>query len=358
MPQLLPLGQVNHWRSVQRRVIGRNTADPARWKRYRGGTAGTCGSTPRATASFRRMTELAGNMTSPMWIGGRVCTSCRTPKASAICTRAGPTAATCAATPTTTTTTPATRRPTAGASSISAARTSGCSTRRPTQRAPDVRVPSHRTQAARKFVPAAEHLGPFHVHPAGHSLAVEARGKLFTFALWEGAVRQHGVPTACATGTGSGWTTARRWSPSATHRARSASWCFDGRARARCLGHRPRRRDARRAAGPPVALANHRNEVLIGDVDSGALQASRSQRLRAAAKISPGRPTAPGSPTRSGPARGTARSSCTTLATQTSTLVTQPEFRDFARRSIPAAGTCTSCRCARSTRSTTASSSS
>ncbi len=42
MPQLLPLGQVNHlaFGPGNARVIGRNTADPARWKRYRGGTAG------------------------------------------------------------------------------------------------------------------------------------------------------------------------------------------------------------------------------------------------------------------------------------------------------------------------------
>src|SRR5438094_291414 len=58
----------------------------------------------------------------------------------------------------------------------------------------DVRVPAHRTQAARRFVGAADHLSGFYVHPEGHSLAVEARGKLFTFALWEGAVRQHGIP--------------------------------------------------------------------------------------------------------------------------------------------------------------------
>ena len=40
----------------------------------------------------------------------------------------------------------------------------------------DIRVPAHRTQAARRFVPAAPHLAGFNVHPAGHSLAVDVRG--------------------------------------------------------------------------------------------------------------------------------------------------------------------------------------
>ena len=41
-PRPLPWGQVNHlaFGPGERLVIGRNTADPARWKRYRGGTAG------------------------------------------------------------------------------------------------------------------------------------------------------------------------------------------------------------------------------------------------------------------------------------------------------------------------------
>ena len=41
---------------------------------------------------------------------------------------------------------------------------------------------------------AGEFLGGFDVHPAGHSLALDVRGKLFTMGLWEGAVRQRGMP--------------------------------------------------------------------------------------------------------------------------------------------------------------------
>ena len=135
----------------------------------------------------------------------------------------------------------------------------------------DIDVPSHRTQAARKFVPASEHLGAVNVHPAGHSVAVDARGKVFTFPLWEGAVRQHGAAdgvryrlaqwlddgaTLVAIGDGSG---------------EERVEVFEGGARARCLGTSgaSSRCAPRRAAA--VAIANHRNEVLIGDVASGTL---------------------------------------------------------------------------------------
>ena len=59
-----------------------------------------------------------------------------------------------------------------------------------------ISVPTARTQAARRAVPVAEHLHNLALHPAGHSLAVEARGQVFSMALWEGAVQQHGMGPA------------------------------------------------------------------------------------------------------------------------------------------------------------------
>src|SRR5439155_3726370 len=133
-------------------------------------------------------------------------------------------------------------------------------------------LPSHRTQAARRFVPAADHLGSVHVHPEGHSVALDARGKLFTFPLWEGAVRQHGHDrdgrlrhgqwlddgkTIVAVGDGSG---EERVEVIEDGQARSFSWD---------VGHVVAMRAAPR--GRRIALANQRNEVMIGDLDSGAL---------------------------------------------------------------------------------------
>ena len=195
LPKLLRHGQVNHlaYGPMGAKVIGRNTADPARWKRYRGGTAGHLWVDAEGSGAFRRMTELKGNITSPMWAGGRIyhlsdrdgvgnLYSCL-PDGSDL------------------------RRHTDHDDYYARhAQTDGkrivyqCGAAiwlfdpaaDRTQRL-DLRVPSHRTQSARRFVPAAQHLAGFNVHPAGHSLAVEARGKLFTFALWEGAVSQHGA---------------------------------------------------------------------------------------------------------------------------------------------------------------------
>src|SRR5205085_4202071 len=73
LPQLLPYGQVNHLAYGPRgaKVIGRNTADPARWKRYRGGTAGSVWVDAAGGGEFKRL-ALAGNVTSPMWLGNHI----------------------------------------------------------------------------------------------------------------------------------------------------------------------------------------------------------------------------------------------------------------------------------------------
>ncbi len=54
------------------RAIGRNTADPATWKRYRGGTAGEIWLDPDGSGHFRRLVQPRGNLTAPMWVGERL----------------------------------------------------------------------------------------------------------------------------------------------------------------------------------------------------------------------------------------------------------------------------------------------
>jgi tricorn protease len=76
-PVLLPFGPV---RDVSFGpgggvVIGRNTADPALWKRYRGGTAGSIWIDRDGSGNFRpllRPEAIDGNLASPMWVGERI----------------------------------------------------------------------------------------------------------------------------------------------------------------------------------------------------------------------------------------------------------------------------------------------
>jgi tricorn protease len=53
-------------------VLGRNNNDPARWKRYRGGTAGDLWVDAQGDGRFHRLIQLKSNLARPMWIGERI----------------------------------------------------------------------------------------------------------------------------------------------------------------------------------------------------------------------------------------------------------------------------------------------
>lgn len=257
-------------------VLGRNTDDPARWKRYRGGTAGDLWIDRRGRGSFRRLLTLPGNLASPMWLGGRVwflsdhegvgnLYSCL-PDGTDLC-----------------------RHTDHDEYYARFAKTDGrrivyqhaaeiwCyDPERETAAPIEVDLRSPRVQRSRRFVPAGRYLSGYALHPAGHTIAVETRGKLFTMPLWEEAVRQYGKPDGV--------------------RYRLARWVGDGSSLVVVSDeggedgiefHRPGEPEAQRLADvdlgcvtdlatPPegrlVVVANHRHELLLVDPDAGTVQ--------------------------------------------------------------------------------------
>ena len=283
-PARLPLGPVDHlaYGPGGRRAIGRNTADPARWKRYRGGRAGQLWMESAAErGSFARMAALPGNVSCPMWLGERLhfisdhegvgnLYSCR-PDGTEL-----------------------RRHTTHETFFVRHAASDGqrvvyqCGAElwlwQPghESRRIEIHVPSARTQAARRFVPAAEHLQGLALHPAGHSLALEVRGQLHTMPLWEGAPQRRGCHssrrrlgqwmadgrTLIATADGSGEERIELHEDGAA--PRELPWSAAQLGRVTALRPAP--------SGTRVVLANHRNELWLGDTASGELlRADRSE---------------------------------------------------------------------------------
>ena len=177
-------------------VIGRNTADPAMWKRYRGGTAGILWIDRQGTGDFEvllRPEQLDGNLASPMWVGDRVYFLSDHEGIGNLysCSLTGTDMA----------------RHTDHAE-FYARHAASDGTRivyqvagqiwlyePATGRATEVPVElgSPRTQRQPRFVDADRYLGRYQLDGKGKRFVVDVRGKLFSFAPFDLPVLQHGA---------------------------------------------------------------------------------------------------------------------------------------------------------------------
>jgi tricorn protease len=190
--------RLGHARSLSlhpdgRLAIGRNNDDPARWKRYKGGTAGDLWVDARNTGVFTRLVTLAGNPVWPMWAGERIYFLSDhegvgnlysvLPEGTDMRRHTHETEYFI-------------RFPSCDGTTIAyttGARIALLDTRTDEVRYLEVDAPSTLPQTARRFVEIDDGLEYFAPSPDGTSLALVSRGRPFTMPLWEEAVTPHGA---------------------------------------------------------------------------------------------------------------------------------------------------------------------
>jgi tricorn protease len=273
-PESLQLGhlQTMSQHADGRFVLGRNSNDPARWKRYKGGTAGDLWVDRSGDGTFTRLIQVNGNPCWPMWIGERIAFLSDhegigniysvLPDGSDLRRHTNETEYFA-------------RFPsTDGTSLVYTAGAELCLLDLATDSVTRVAVdaPSPAPQTVRRFVEVGEGLEHFTPSPDGTTMALISRGRPFTMPLWEEAV----------TGHGEGSRVRYRW----------AEWLHDGK-RFVCVSdaNGSERLEIHAATGDEtpvivtnedigrvtelaaspcadvVAVANHRHELLLIDLD-------------------------------------------------------------------------------------------
>jgi tricorn protease len=173
-------------------VIGRNTTDIARWKRYRGGLTGELWIDAEGDNQWRKLVRLGGNLALPLWVAERIyfvsdhqgignLYSC-TPGGGDLRRHTHHTAY-------------YVRHPSTDGQRIvyhAGADLYLFDPATDSVRLVEVELNSPQAQRKRKFVAGERYLQDYAPHPEGHSAAIAARGKVFSLGNWDGAVVQHG----------------------------------------------------------------------------------------------------------------------------------------------------------------------
>jgi len=256
-------------------VIGRHTTDLARWKRYRGGTAGELWIDPEGSGAWRKLIQPGGNVARPLWLGARVYFVSDHEGVGNLysCTPGGEDL----------------RRHT---------RHQGFYVRHPsadgkrvvygagadlylfdpqTELSERVPIAFHgpKAQRKRRFVEAPKYLRDFSLDREGGAVALSSRGQAFSMNLWEGPVTRRGdadaaqgrLPTFLPDGR---LVVVRNVDGEVTLELHPAS-PEDGAGEPTRLAGLDLGRPLQLAASPKrdqLALTNHRNELLL--VDLGA----------------------------------------------------------------------------------------
>jgi tricorn protease len=259
-------------------VVGRNADDPARWKRYRGGTSGEVWIDRDGSGLFERVPLPDGNPVAPMWIDGRLYVLADHEGIGNIysCTLDGGELRRC-----THEGEYYVRHPATDGARIVYACGGELRIYDPASdrvRPLDVRAPSPAPQLARRFESGGEHLEHFAPDPHGTHVGLIVRGQPVTMPLFEGAVLHHGAGSrvryrllewladgkrfVCVTDTNG-------YEQLALHHA-------DGVAEPRLLTTTDIGRVTELAVSPSaevIAFANHRHELYLLDLDDGKLRA-------------------------------------------------------------------------------------
>jgi tricorn protease len=260
-------------------VIGRNIniSEFSHWKRYRGGTAGQLWCDPEGDGDFKRFLQLSGNIADPCWIGDRIYFLSDYEGVGNIysCTPTGDDLRK----HTQHTDFYARHLSTDGKLLVyhAAADLYLFDPQTEELRHLEITIPSLRTQRSRKFVYAPSYLDTYALHPQGHMAALTTRGKAFAFGNWEGPVLQYGETDGV--------------------RYRFLEWLNDGKhlvaihdgpGREELIVFTPESADGPQTfpeiefgritdfvVSPTedvIALANHRNELIVVHLESGTSQ--------------------------------------------------------------------------------------